>query len=150
MRVKSPDEDDWGKLKRVLKYLRETKSLGLTLSVEDIGIIQWYVDAYFATHRDCKEHTSTMMTLDKGAVLSFSRKQKINAQSLTEGELIGVYDAFPSILNAKYFLEAMGYNISKNIIYQDNKSSIILEKKGRASSSKQTKHINMRYFLSKM
>ncbi len=28
-RVKSPDEDDWGKLKRVLKYLNGTKYLKL-------------------------------------------------------------------------------------------------------------------------
>ncbi len=34
MRVKSPDEDDWGKLKRVLKYLNGTKYLKLRLTVD--------------------------------------------------------------------------------------------------------------------
>ena len=33
-----------------------------------------------------------------------------------------------------------------NIVYQDNKSSILLEKNGRRSSSKRTRHINIRYF----
>jgi len=28
-RVKNPDEDDWGKVKRILKYLKGTKSLKL-------------------------------------------------------------------------------------------------------------------------
>jgi hypothetical protein len=32
-------------------------------------------------------------------------------------------------------------------LFQDNKSSIILEKNGKASISKRTKHINIRYFF---
>jgi hypothetical protein len=32
-------------------------------------------------------------------------------------------------------------------LFQDNKSSILLEKNGKASSSKRTKHINIWYFF---
>lgn len=41
MRVKNPVEDNWGKLKRILKYLNETKylKLTLTLSVKNLGIL---------------------------------------------------------------------------------------------------------------
>jgi hypothetical protein len=105
-RVRQPDEDDWGKLKRVLRYLNGTIDLGLCLSVEDIGLVRWYVDASYATHDDCKGHTGAMMTLGQGAAISMSRKQKTNARSSTEVELIGVYDALPSILHTRYFLEA--------------------------------------------
>ena len=38
-RVKKPDNDDWGKLKRVLKYLHTTHSLCLTLSVVSLSNI---------------------------------------------------------------------------------------------------------------
>ena len=147
MRVKSPDEDNWGKLKRVLRYLNGTIDLGLCLNMENMGLIQWYVDASYATHKDCKGHTGAMMTLGRGAVISMSRKQKTNARSSTEAELIGVYDALPSILHTRYFLEAMGYNIEHNVIYQDNKSSITLEKNGKTTGSKCTKHIKIRYFF---
>ena len=34
----------------------------------------------------------------------------------------------------------------QNILYQDNTSSIKLEKNGKASSTKRTRHINIRYF----
>jgi hypothetical protein len=34
-----------------------------------------------------------------------------------------------------------------NVLFQDNKSSILLEKNGKASSSKRTKHINIQYFF---
>jgi hypothetical protein len=43
-RVKKPDEDDWGKLKRVLKYLKGTIHMKLRLTVENIGVIRCWVD----------------------------------------------------------------------------------------------------------
>jgi hypothetical protein len=42
MRVKQPDEDDWGKLKCVLKYLCCTCSLPLTLFADSLTSIVWY------------------------------------------------------------------------------------------------------------
>ncbi len=37
-RVKSPDEDDWGKLKHVLKYLNGTKYLKLRLTMDNLSM----------------------------------------------------------------------------------------------------------------
>ena len=51
------------------------------------------------------------------------------------------------ILWTRYFLDAPGYDINDCIVYQDNKSAILLEQNGRASSSKRTRHINIRYFF---
>ena len=34
-----------------------------------------------------------------------------------------------------------------NVLFQDNKSSILLETNGKASSGKRTKHINIRFFF---
>jgi hypothetical protein len=44
-------------------------------------------------------------------------------------------------------MEAQGYQVQDNILFQDNKSAILLEKNGKASSSKHTKHVNIRYFF---
>jgi hypothetical protein len=44
-------------------------------------------------------------------------------------------------------MEAQGYQIKDNVLFQDNKSAILLEKNGKASSSKCRKHINIRYFI---
>ena len=44
-------------------------------------------------------------------------------------------------------MEAQGYNIDDNILAQDNQSSMLLENNGRASSSKRTRHVNIRYFF---
>jgi hypothetical protein len=51
------------------------------------------------------------------------------------------------VLWTKYFLEAQGYKIDDSKIYQDNQSTILLAKNGRGSSSKRTRHINIRYFF---
>ena len=80
-RVKKPDEDDLGKLKRVLKYQKGTKYLKLTLSVPSLLIVQWWVDASYNVHDNCWGQTGGMMTLGRGAVISVLRKQKINLRS---------------------------------------------------------------------
>ena len=48
-----------------------------------------------------------------------------------------------------YFIQAQGYEVTKNILMQDNKSTILLTKNGQFSSSKRTKHIENRYFMIK-
>jgi hypothetical protein len=53
----------------------------------------------------------------------------------------------PQMLWTLYFLEAQGYKIDDNVLYEDNKSSILLETNGRGSSSKRTRHIAIRYFF---
>jgi hypothetical protein len=88
MRVKSPDEDDWGKLKQVLKYLNGTKYLKLNLSVDDLGFLKWYADASHNVHWDCNGHGGAMFTLGKEATSSYSRKVKLSTCSLTETELV--------------------------------------------------------------
>jgi hypothetical protein len=87
------------------------------------------------------------MSLGKGVVFGTSTRQKLNTKSSTEAELVGVNDVMPQALWTRYFLEAQGYKVTDNVIFQDNQSAILLEKNGRASSSKRTRHINIRYFF---
>ena len=145
-RVKSPDEDDWKKLHRLIKYLRATPGLPLVLSMDGSNTMRWYVDAAFAVHKNMRSHTGMMLTMGQGAALSGSRKQKINTRSSTEAELVGVDEELSMILWSRYFLLAQGYDIKDNILYQDNQASMKLEKNGRKSSGKRTKHIDIRYF----
>ncbi len=52
----------------------------------------------------------------------------------------------PQILWVRLFLKAQGFVVSNNILYQDNKSEMLLETNGQASSSKRTRHIEIRYY----
>ena len=71
----------------------------------------------------------------------------MNTKSSTETELIAADELMPHILWTNYFLNWQGYNAKETILYQDNKSAILLEKNGNKSSSKRTKHIAIRYYF---
>ena len=45
------------------------------------------------------------------------------------------------------FLEAHDYSQRATVVYQDNLSAMLLEKNGKMSSTKRTKHIHICYFL---
>ena len=130
-RLTCPDEDDYSKLSRMMKYLQGTRSLPLTLRVEDDAKLQWWIDASYAVHPNMRGHTGATMSMGKGSVFSGSWKQKMVTRSSTESEIVGVHDVLPQILWTKMFLEAQGFSIAANVLYQDNLSSILLEKNGR-------------------
>ncbi|MGL6130278.1 MAG: Ty1/Copia family ribonuclease HI, partial [Fusobacteriaceae bacterium] len=111
------------------------------------GVLQWYVDASYGVHANLRGHTGGGLTMGRGFPLVNSTKQKLNTRSSTESELVGVDDMMSSITWTRYFLKEQGYNVTDNIVYQDNKSTILLEKNGKQSSGKRTKHINVRYFF---
>ena len=148
-RVKEPDEDDWGKVKRVLRYLKGTLHLPLRIQVESTEVPEWDIDASHAVHEDCKGQTGGGMTLGKGAAMAMSWKHKVNCRSSTEAEIVGLYDCLPNVLWCLYFMQAQGYGTKRARVNQDNNSAILLEVNGRASSSKRTKHLKNKYFYIK-
>ena len=97
-----------------------------------------------------KGHTGASMSMGTGSPYSASLKQKLVSHSSSESELIGVHNILPQILWTSHFLDAQGYGVKRTVLKQDNKSSILLEQNGRASSSKRTKHIQIHYFFSRI
>ena len=76
-----------------------------------------------------------------------STKTKCNTRSSTISKLVAVDEMLAQILWTRLFMnKAQGIEVSDNILYQNNKSVILLEKNGRASSSRCTKHIKIRYY----
>ena len=53
MRVRCPDEEDWGKVKRLLGYLKGTLNKPLILLADCLTISRWWVDALYLVHKDC-------------------------------------------------------------------------------------------------
>eukprot|EP00957_Ditylum_brightwellii_P123706 9431169-Ditylum_brightwellii.AAC.1 len=68
-------------------------------------------------------------------------------KSLAKAEIVGMDDLMPQVLWTRYFMEAQGYKVNDNTVYQDNKSEIRLKKNGKGSSNKCTRHINICYFV---
>jgi hypothetical protein len=146
-RVRAPDVDDWRKLSCLMEYLRNDRLRPLILSADGSGVLMWYVDASFAVHPNMRSHTGGVFTMGRGFPINISTKQKLNTRSSTESELVAVDDMMPIVLWTRYFLMAQGYGVTENLLLQDNRSSMLLERNGKASSSKRTRHINIRYFF---
>ena len=70
----------------------------------------------------------------------------MNTDSSTVAELVAVGQLLPLVMWIPLFLHDQGYPV-KTRVCQDNKSAILLEKNGRASASKRTRAINIRYFM---
>ena len=145
-RVRKPNKDDWGKLCRLMQFLKQTQDDVLTLSADDTKVHHWHVDASFAVHPDFKSHTGGTFSMGKGAITSISRKQGLNTRSSTEAEVVGADDAVGPMVWTRRFMEEQGYPPERSILYQDNKSAILLETNGRASAGKRSRHLNIRYF----
>ena len=88
--------------------------------------------------------------------MAMAIKQKINTKSSTKAELVGVDDVMSFVewvqlfvgeqlrsINNDSVLKKIGSEI---VIQQDNTRTIQLARNGNQSSTKRTRHINIRYF----
>ena len=119
----------------------------LKLKQKDLNVLKIYVDASYAVHEDCRSHLDLVAKFGHGSTIWASRKQKLNCRSSIEAEVIAVDDFIGMVLWTNNFLNGQGYDIQRNVLYQDNRSAMLLEENGRASAGKRSKHLNVRYFL---
>jgi hypothetical protein len=146
-RVRAPDKYDWNKLVHLMRYIRGTRTMPLILSANGIVILKWWVDASFTVHPNMRGHSGGGFSLGQGFPIVISTNQKLSTRSSTETEIVGADNFMLAICWTRYFMKAQGCGVKDNVLFQDNKSSIILEKNGKASSSKGMKHINIQYFF---
>ena len=85
--------------------------------------------------------------MGRGFPVVTSTKNKLNTLISKEAGIVGVYDCMPSVCCTRYFLEAQDYNVTEEIVYQDNQSSVLLEMNGKTPCSNRTKHINILFFF---
>ena len=141
------DEDDWNKLKRVLGWIKSTIDDKRYIGAKNLAQLFTWIDASYAVHPDMRSQTGGAQSMGRGILHGSARKQKINAKSSTEAEVIGMSDYVTHAIWRRNFMEAQGYKIKKSVVYQDNMSAIRMEKNGRNSCTGNTKHIHVRYFF---
>ena len=74
-------------------------------------VARWFVDAAFAVHPVQKSHTGYYMTLESGAVISASKKQKLSTRSSTEAKLVETDDAAGPMLWTFYSNKDIMYRL---------------------------------------
>jgi hypothetical protein len=150
-RVQNPGQNDLKKLNRCIKYINSTRDKDLrirSVPKTSLHVMRAYVDASFAIHVPAlRSHSGCVISIGRHAVIHFeSIKQKLNAKSSTEAEIIGVSDVLPQIIACKRFLESQ---LQRKVIlklYQDNMYTIDMFRNGRPDA-KQTRHIDIRFFF---
>ena len=108
---------------------------------------KWNLKSAFAVHTDFNSHTGGVMTMVKFGVQTVFHKHKLNTNSSTQSEFVGEYCSSVIIICTKLFIEVQGYVVDKNLLYQYNKITILLELNGKGSYGKRTRALNMRYFF---
>ena len=71
----------------------------------------------------------------------------MNTRSIKQGKPVAVDDASVYILWEVLCIEWQGYNIESNILYQENKSAIMLGVNGKMSLDKRSRALNIIIFL---
>jgi hypothetical protein len=103
----------------------------LILSANGSDILKWWVDASFAVHPKMRGHSGGGLSLGRGFPIVSSTKHNLNTRSSTETKIVCADDFMPEICWTRYFIKAQGYAAKDNVLFQDDKSSILLEKNGR-------------------
>jgi hypothetical protein len=126
-------------------YLKATRDQVLFLGI--LGKIQlaFWGDAAFDVHEGAHSHGGLLSSFGIGVLFSKSFKHKLNSGSSSQAELVTLWEAIVHVAWARMFLFCLGYAQSATVIYQDNKSTIMLAENGPSSSGK-SKHFRRRYF----
>ena len=103
-RVADPTKGDKRKLTRLLEYVMETINMARIIGANGNEVLQTWVDASYAVHRDMCSHTGATMSLGYGMIHHRLAKQKLNKKSSTEAELVGSSKYIGLTLFAKRFL----------------------------------------------
>ena len=107
------------------------------------------MDASFAVHPYFPSHDDASMQFGggSGCLINVSAKQKINTNSSTTAELVAVGQLLPLVMWIPLFMAGQGYPTENNLLHQDNRSAILLEKNGKKSTSKHMRALNLRYSM---
>nr|GAT43053.1 polyprotein [Mycena chlorophos] len=145
--VSNPGRPHWDAAKRVLQYLKGTRTLGLTYggSAEQLGL-NIFADADGMSIEDRKAVSGYVFTLNGGSVSWSSKQQAITALSTTEAEYISLtHCAKEALWFRKFISELFGPITTPLIIYTDNQSAMALAQAELGQFHARTKHIDVRY-----
>ena len=144
-RMQSPTYADLKRAKRVLVYLRDTKTKGIMIDKVDKNKkvqIKTFVDASLGNGSNRKSIFGYVIMLEEN-ILSFkSKKQEIVAQSTCEAEYIALAYGIKETLWIEHILTEVGIGFKVSTVYCDNAGAIKVVHKQIATG--RTRHLDLR------
>ena len=136
---------DWSKLRHAMGYIWRTRFLPLIIEIDEEGNAHICIDGAHAVHSDVKGHSGLYLTMGRSAIINTLKKLGIVTTSSTETEVVACGERFLKCTWFRYFRLAQGADDKEDILFQDNKSAILLQKKHPFSIGRGSKHIHVRY-----
>ena len=134
----------WEALKRVLRYVKHTRSYSLTFCKKANGELEGSTDSDWAGCEDTRRSTTGyVFTMCGGAISWSSQRQSTVALSATEAEYMASTQGAREAVWLRRFLKEIGEKQESVQIYSDNQSSMRLMRSGVYHG--RTKHIDVRH-----
>ncbi|CAB1099484.1 unnamed protein product [Ectocarpus sp. CCAP 1310/34] len=135
------------KLKRLMRYLKGTTSLGITYRKDAQGgdKLTAYVDSDFAGDLDDRKSTTgVVLTLAGGPVDTTSVKQTVTATSSAEAEYVAMSKACKMILHWRHLLKTINREQTEaTVLFEDSTAAISTSESNKVTQK--TKHIDVKY-----
>jgi hypothetical protein len=146
----NPTMCHWTAAKRVLRYLKGTKDMGITYSQPDLNDsnsqnhIIGYSDASFANNYDRTSVSGYAFIAAKGAITWGSKKQNIVSLSTTEAEYVCLSDAAREATWLRNLYQEIGFPEKEStLIHGDNQSALAIAE--NPCYHKRTKHFDIKH-----
>ena len=148
----NPTNAHWQAAKHILRYLKGTRTLGLTFSANpssSSSTLTGYADASWGEDLDTrKSQTGYVFMLGNASVSWNSKLQKTVALSSTEAEYVSLSAAVQEALFLRNMLFDLWPDIADTVtLHEDNQSTI--RQALNLQSSNRTKHVDIRHHFLK-
>ncbi|CAB1108204.1 unnamed protein product [Ectocarpus sp. CCAP 1310/34] len=134
------------KLKRLLRYLKETSSIGIayTEHAEQGNLLTAYVDSDFAGDGDDRRSTTGVVLFLAGGPVDWrSVKQMVVALSSVEAEYVAMSKACTMIIHYRHLLSINQTQEEATRMFEDNTAAISTSVNNKLTP--RTKHIGIKY-----
>ncbi|XP_071678617.1 uncharacterized mitochondrial protein AtMg00810-like [Lolium perenne] len=143
LHMHAPRDSHWTLVKRILRYIRGTTHLGLTLTASPSMEMVAYSDADWAGCPDTRRSTSGYCVYLGPSLVSWSSKrQPTVSRSSAEAEYRAVANAVAECTWLRQLLQELHHGVSRaTVVYCDNVSAVYLS--ANPVHHRRTKHIEL-------
>ena len=127
-RINKATDTDWEKFKHLMQLIWTWRWLPLIIKMNRNGEMMIYIDGAHMVHIDTRGHSGLFVTMGKRAMLNVAKKLGIVTISSIETEVVSTEERLPKCTWFRYMRLTQGEEMSKDVLMQDNKSSILLQK----------------------
>ena len=141
----NPTEEHWTAVKRILRYVKGTRDLGLLYTNDEPKECVGYSDADWGGDADDRKSTSGFLFQIGGTAVTWkSKKQNCVALSTAEAEYMALTSAAQEAIWMRELTTELGKEPTKStVIYEDNQSAICMARNPQFHG--RTKHIGIKY-----